>query len=77
MQIVRPAATAFKQIGELIGNYRRSGVEKLPLPSGGVLIELSGVETDPILSWCRAHEFAGVEPPQPTLGRIPPRAGAG
>ena len=53
MQIVWPAATAFEQIGELIGNYRRGGVENLPLPGGGVLIELSGVETDPIFSWCR------------------------
>ena len=38
---------------------------------GGVLIELSGVETDPIFSRRRAHEFAGVEPPQPSLVGFP------
>ena len=36
-------------------------------PRGGVLVEFGGVETDPILSWRRAHEFAGLEAPQPTL----------
>ena len=40
MQIVWLAASAFYQIGSPSGQHRRGGVEKFPLPSGGILLEL-------------------------------------
>ena len=76
MQIVWPAATAFSKIGELIRNYRRGGVENLPLSGGGVLIELSGVETDPILSGA-ARMNSPASSPHSQLWSDSPRAGAG
>ena len=67
MQIVWPAAIAFNRSGQLIGDYRRGGVENLPLARGRILAKLGGVEIGPILPRRRAHIFAGLEAPQPTL----------